>query len=461
MFHSSPAPVRPVSSRAAAPSLFALVALLLATALPLAAQETREEAFDALSSHAGQLESWAVDYVMLMKAQGMTIPTEGRMEVLGNRMRNEMSVDAMGQSMKMKTVTDEAGVTWTETDVFGQKMVMKADAGATGALAGAGLGPASNEALIDPRRILSQLRDEEDVVFLGREQLEGTEVFSFELPLDAGLRKEIDATGQLAQLGIRPEKLQAMIGVDDGFPRLWQLVDAAGTAVVSVIYRDVQLNPELSPERFDYAPPQGANVMDFSALAEGLLSNMDESGDLASSPEVQELLGQLDIELEGAGEGAGAVEAQPPKESKYNKKFQAGDPAPDFTGEALRGGEVDLTDYQGKVVLLDFWSAGSEPYRKGVGRLIDVYAQHGGEDFEVIGVNLDTDREAVLAFLEQHPGMTWPQVFDGKGWSSEVGTLYGIEAIPHRILIGRDGVIAKTGLRGKALSTAVDEILAR
>jgi peroxiredoxin len=304
----------------------------------------------------------------------------------------------------------------------------------------------------------SLIREKEEIVYLGREELEGTEVLSFEMELDPAMREEIDATGQLAQLGIRPEKLQAMIGVADGFPRLWQLVDATGQALVSVMYRNVDLNPELSPERFEYTPSEDSEVMDLSVLAGDLLSNLNNGGDLESNPQIQELLGDLNIELNEPE--AEEEEAATPDFSKYNTNFSPGDRAPVFEGKSLRGGTIDLADYQGKVVLLDFWIAGSKPYLRDLDALIDIYARHQGEDFEIIGINLDTDREAVEAFLEAHPGVSWPQVFDGKGWSSEVGTLYGIGAIPHRILIGRDGVIAKAGLMGKGLPREVDQFLA-
>lgn len=434
--------------------LCALGLLTVFSVAPVFAQETREEALELLSGNVSELESWALDYLMLMNAQGMAVPTEGRMEVLGGRVRNEMSVDVMGQNMTLTAITDETGVTWTESNIFGQKMVMKADASGGGPLAG--MSPSANEALIDPRRVNSLIRENEGAVFLGREELEGTEVLSFEMDLDPALREEIDASGQLAQLGLQPEKLQAMIGIADGFPRLWQLLDAGGQPLVSVMYRNVEINPELDPERFTYEPAADANVMDLSSLAEGLLSNLNEGGDPGSNPELQELLGDLNIQPEPSE----AEEEEAAQASKYNTKFAPGDRAPVFEANRLRGGTIDLADYEGKVVLLDFWAVGSEPYLQGLDTLVALYGTHKGEDFEIIGINLDTDREAVEAFLEEHPGMSWPQVFDGKGWSSEVGTLFGIEAIPHRILIGKNGVIVETGLRGKKFPGKVDQILA-
>jgi thiol-disulfide isomerase/thioredoxin len=429
----------------------AVVALAMAPTPSLAAEETREQALESLSSGMGELQSWALDYFMLVNAQGMTVPTEGRMEVMGKLIRNEMNVDMLGQSMSVVAITDEEGVTWTESNIFGQKMVMKTEADGTSSGGLGGMAPVSNEALIDPRRILTLVHDREEIEFLGREELEGEEVLSFEMPLDPALQNEVDPTGQLAQLGIKPEKFQAMIGASDGFPRLWQLVDAVGNAVVSVIYRDVQINPELASERFKYTPDENDNVMDLSQLAEGLLGSLGESGDLSSSPELQELLGDLDLQ----GLDAGSLAEKESDDTKYNTKFEKGDIAPAFKAEDINGKAVELTAAPRTYVLLDFWATWSEPWRNTLPDLADLHAQYEERGLKIIGINLDDNREVVEAFLKEHPEMSWPQVFDGKGWSSEVGTLYGIEAIPHRILIRANGVIEKTGMRGDSLQKSI------
>ena len=71
--------------------------------------------------------------------------------------------------------------------------------------------------------------------------------------------------------------------------------------------------------------------------------------------------------------------------------------------------------------------------------------------FDIIGVSLDSDHDKLDAFLKQQDGMTWPQFFDGQGWSNKLAAKYGVESIPFTILVGADGKIIGTDLRGEAL----------
>jgi hypothetical protein len=92
--------------------------------------------------------------------------------------------------------------------------------------------------------------------------------------------------------------------------------------------------------------------------------------------------------------------------------------------------------------------------------VIATYQKHHAEGFEVIGISLDRSRNALEAFLGQHDGMTYPQYFDGKGWSNKLAVKYGVRSIPFAVLIGPDGRIIARELRGEALETAVVNALA-
>ena len=55
-------------------------------------------------------------------------------------------------------------------------------------------------------------------------------------------------------------------------------------------------------------------------------------------------------------------------------------------------------------------------------------------------------------------GLTWPQVGDLNGWANEVGQLYGVNSIPHSILLDQDGVIIAKNLRGEELHEKLEEV---
>ena len=63
--------------------------------------------------------------------------------------------------------------------------------------------------------------------------------------------------------------------------------------------------------------------------------------------------------------------------------------------------------------------------------------------------------------MKKQDGMTWPQFFDGQGWSNKLAVKYGVESIPFTILVGTDGKIIGTYLRGEALGAAVESALTK
>jgi hypothetical protein len=56
--------------------------------------------------------------------------------------------------------------------------------------------------------------------------------------------------------------------------------------------------------------------------------------------------------------------------------------------------------------------------------------------------------------------MKWRQFFDGQWWKNEIAVLYHVHGIPQTILVGRDGKVAKMGVRGKALEEEIERLLA-
>jgi thiol-disulfide isomerase/thioredoxin len=123
------------------------------------------------------------------------------------------------------------------------------------------------------------------------------------------------------------------------------------------------------------------------------------------------------------------------------------------------GKDVDLTKMRGKVVLVDFWATWCAPCRAEVPNVVAAYKKYQAKGFEVVGISLDEDKDAMLAYLKEQ-GMTWPQHFDGKGWQNEVGSKYGIQSIPAMWLVDKKGMIRSTEARGEQLTALIEKLLA-
>ena len=139
----------------------------------------------------------------------------------------------------------------------------------------------------------------------------------------------------------------------------------------------------------------------------------------------------------------------------------AGKPFPDFSEKDLAGQPLSVGNYKGKVVLVDFWATWCGPCRGELPNVIAAYKKFHGQGFEIIGVSLDSDRAKLDDFLKKQDGMTWAQYFDGLGWENKLAGKYGVQSIPFTVLVGPDGNVIGTDLRGEALEPAITAALAK
>jgi thiol-disulfide isomerase/thioredoxin len=212
----------------------------------------------------------------------------------------------------------------------------------------------------------------------------------------------------------------------------------------------------LSPN-WDEAEKQAAVLLNDHPQHKNALSGQfvyAQSADLAGQPDRARKAYQL------------LVDKYP--DSQYTKSAQGclrrlglvGKELTDFSFTDLNAKKVDLADYKGKVVLVDFWATWCGPCRAELPNVKETLAQYGEKGFAIIGVSLDSDRQKLLDFVQKE-NMTWPQYFDGKGWQCELGQRYGIMSIPATFLVDGKGVVRYLGVRGKALGEKVAELLAQ
>ncbi len=122
-----------------------------------------------------------------------------------------------------------------------------------------------------------------------------------------------------------------------------------------------------------------------------------------------------------------------------------GTEAPAFSLPRVDGkpGVVNLGGLRGQVVLLDFWATWCAPCVHMLPTLHRLYGRWKGQGVEFVGISADgatVSPEQVTAFLRANPS-PYPMVVDGDG---EVGSLYKVVALPHMVLVDREGSIVKT-----------------
>lgn len=116
-------------------------------------------------------------------------------------------------------------------------------------------------------------------------------------------------------------------------------------------------------------------------------------------------------------------------------------PSADFILPDLQGKPIHLSDFKGKVILLDFWATWCLPCIEELPDLKAVYKKYADKGFVIVGVSLDeAGKEVVVQFVKEH-NVPWPVLFAGGADKSPKG--YPLRGLPTAYLISPDGMIRK------------------
>lgn len=139
-------------------------------------------------------------------------------------------------------------------------------------------------------------------------------------------------------------------------------------------------------------------------------------------------------------------------------EFNVGSTIPDFTLADPNGKMISIRDFRGKYVLVDFWASWCGPCLREMPNVVKLYKEYKGKNFEILGVSLDSKKEAWVAAIKKN-NMKWPQVSDLKGWNAEPARLCNVHAVPYTILLDPEGKVIALELRGDELFNKVKEVL--
>ena len=111
--------------------------------------------------------------------------------------------------------------------------------------------------------------------------------------------------------------------------------------------------------------------------------------------------------------------------------------APGFTLPTLDGGSVALSDYRGKIVLLEFWATWCGPCRMSMPSLEAVYRKYRDQGVVALFINVEEPADHVRRWAGRR--FTAPILLDEDG---RVAQRYGVEGIPRLFVIDQDGRLA-------------------
>jgi len=134
------------------------------------------------------------------------------------------------------------------------------------------------------------------------------------------------------------------------------------------------------------------------------------------------------------------------------------EPAPNFTLVSLDGESVRLSDYRGRVVVLDFWASWCKPCTRTLPALHELLEGYA-DDVALLLVSLDRTEKASRDAMDVAGYPTDNVLWGSLDEAREVKKLFGVVGIPWTFLIDRDGLIQYAGLPTGLTAEKIDAVL--
>ena len=126
-------------------------------------------------------------------------------------------------------------------------------------------------------------------------------------------------------------------------------------------------------------------------------------------------------------------------------------------GQTSTGRQIDISQYRGKIVLVQYWTTTSPAAKADMATLKEMWNKYG-RSLAIVGVSLDNDVKDLNAYLGDNP-LPWPQIFEEGGLDSRPANALGILTIPTMILADQEGKVVNRNVSTTELESEIKKLL--
>ena len=145
------------------------------------------------------------------------------------------------------------------------------------------------------------------------------------------------------------------------------------------------------------------------------------------------------------------------KERDCELRMQIGQSIPEFEAYTPKGKKMNVQNFKGKVLVLDFWASWCGPCRQEVPNLKKAYEEFKNKNVEFLSVSVDVKKEDWIRALKEE-NMPWPQAQAPNGGRQVMDT-YQFSGIPFILVIDQNGYLYRKNVRGQQIQEAICECL--
>lgn len=140
---------------------------------------------------------------------------------------------------------------------------------------------------------------------------------------------------------------------------------------------------------------------------------------------------------------------------------EIGSLAPSFSGPDLKGNIIEFDNIKSKVIMIDFWASWCAPCRQENPFLVYLNTKYSTDDFQIIGVSLDRDKESWENAINQDKLTEWIHISHVKFWNEPIAKLYNVKKMPTSFLLNSEKKIIGIDVKGPELDKRISILLAK